>query len=84
MNGGIEFATPSQAGPVAKSQQKFTLAPVAPKDLIKWNPFLDWKAAINGPGFDSVLNGNAQTSIKYVVCEKMRIFNRGPASTEQN
>jgi paraquat-inducible protein B len=41
MNGGIEFATPSQAGPVAKSQQKFTLAPIAPKDLAKWNPFLD-------------------------------------------
>ncbi len=38
MNGGIEFATPNEAGPVAKANQKFILTVAAPKDYEKWNP----------------------------------------------
>jgi len=41
MNGGVEFATPNEAGPMAKALHKFSLAPDSPKDLAKWNPFLD-------------------------------------------
>ena len=41
MNGGVELATPNEAGPMAKARQKFTLAPAAPKDYEKWTPALD-------------------------------------------
>lgn len=41
MNGGVEFATPKQAGPMAKALEKFKLAAVAPKDVEKWDPVLD-------------------------------------------
>lgn len=45
MNGGIEIATPDQAGARAKFGAKFTLAPSAPKDYQKWRPTL----SSNGP-----------------------------------
>ncbi len=41
MNGGIEMATPSEAGPTAKGHQKFMLATAAPKDYEKWSPQLE-------------------------------------------
>lgn len=41
MNGGVEVGTPAPAGPMAKSMQKFTLAPAVPKDIETWNAFLD-------------------------------------------
>ncbi|MGZ3721497.1 MAG: MlaD family protein [Bdellovibrionales bacterium] len=41
MNGGIEFATPTQAAPRAKAMQKFTLLAAMPKDVVKWSPALE-------------------------------------------
>lgn len=41
VRGGLQFATPSQPGPPAKSLQRFVLAPAAPKDAVKWKPVLD-------------------------------------------
>jgi paraquat-inducible protein B len=41
MRGGVEFATPSAPGHVAKALHHFELAPTPPKDLGKWNPGLD-------------------------------------------
>lgn len=41
MNGGLQFATPAPAAPMAKALQKFTLATSAPKDAGKWRPVLD-------------------------------------------
>jgi len=40
LNGGVQIATPTQAGPRAKAFQKFVLAPAAPKDFQKWKPDL--------------------------------------------
>jgi paraquat-inducible protein B len=42
MNGGIELATPSPAGPLAKGGAKFQLFPAAPKDFDKWNTPLEF------------------------------------------
>lgn len=41
MNGGLQFATPDPAGPMAKALARFTLAPAAPKDVGKWKPTLE-------------------------------------------
>lgn len=41
MHGGIEFATPDKAEPMAKANAKFILAPEAPKNSEKWNPVLE-------------------------------------------
>jgi len=41
MNGGIEIATPNEAGPMAKALQSFPLVASAPKDAGKWNPRLE-------------------------------------------
>lgn len=41
MNGGIEFATPNDSGPLAKANQKFVLAAAPPKGYEKWNPILE-------------------------------------------
>lgn len=41
MNGGVEFATPNEAGAQAKALHKFKLEGNAPKDSGKWNPKLD-------------------------------------------
>ncbi len=38
LSGGIEFATPPNAGPMAKPLHKFTFSPAAPKEFEKWNP----------------------------------------------
>jgi paraquat-inducible protein B len=47
MNGGIEIATPDQAGERAKHGHKFNLAPGAPKDYQKWKPSLSASGASN-------------------------------------
>ncbi len=44
MNGGIELATPDQAGPRAKVMHRFALTGNAPKDYNKWRPALDGSA----------------------------------------
>lgn len=41
MHGGLEFATPDSAGPMAKARSKFVLAPEQPKNAAKWNPDLN-------------------------------------------
>jgi paraquat-inducible protein B len=41
LRGGIEFATPTNAGPKAKAGTTFALVGDAPKELEKWNPVLD-------------------------------------------
>lgn len=43
MNGGIELATPSPAGPMAKGGHKFLLFPLPPKDYDKWNTALEFE-----------------------------------------
>jgi paraquat-inducible protein B len=43
MNGGIELATPSPAGAMAKAGDKFQLYPAAPKDYDKWNTPLEYQ-----------------------------------------
>jgi len=40
MHGGVEFATPNEAGPMARAGTKFTIAPEAPKKSDTWNPIL--------------------------------------------
>jgi paraquat-inducible protein B len=41
LRGGIEFATPTNAGPKAKAGTTFALTGDAPKELDKWNPVLE-------------------------------------------
>ena len=41
MNGGLEIATPSPAGALAKGGHKFSLAPAPPKDYGKWDTSLE-------------------------------------------
>lgn len=40
MHGGVEFATPDNAGAMAKANARFALAAEAPKNSDKWNPAL--------------------------------------------
>lgn len=41
LKGGVEFFTPTEAGPMAKAAQQFTLQEGPPKDWEKWNPTLE-------------------------------------------
>ena len=41
MHGGLEFATPDNAGPMAKARAKFALATEAPKNAGNWKPVLE-------------------------------------------
>lgn len=42
MTGGIEIATPTAAGPMAKANARFPFLSAPPKDYEKWNPRLEF------------------------------------------